>query len=148
MSELHLHLNILFVIVMVIMQNTVTSTKFISTQGDNGHNGAKNNCNPSFENSNSIEEQKFIKTFDLIRLMNEAYALKQFYCIVEKEPCDEVGQRIKATISEEILRDCRRCTSTEKKNIERIIDYVQNNFPQFWDEIKRVYQVKKNNKCI
>lgn len=37
----------------------------------------------------------FITTFDIIRLLDERYAMKQFYCVVNEDTCDSVGLRLK-----------------------------------------------------
>lgn len=88
------------------------------------------------------DKPDFITTFDIIRLLNEKYAMKQFYCVINVDPCDAVGMRLKATIPEEINRDCERCTSTETSNIRRILNYVKKYYPEFWERVEPIY---KNN---
>lgn len=39
----------------------------------------------------------FTTSFDIFKLMNKSYARKQFYCVINKEPCDSVGTRLKGT---------------------------------------------------
>jgi len=36
-----------------------------------------------------------ITTFDIFRLLDEKYAMKQFYCVINEDPCDAVGMRLK-----------------------------------------------------
>lgn len=47
--------------------------------------------------SSSSEESKpdFVTTFDLFRLLNREYAMEQFYCVINRGPCDSVGLRLK-----------------------------------------------------
>nr|ULF48250.1 chemosensory protein 9 [Acyrthosiphon pisum] len=86
------------------------------------------------------DKPDFITTFDLIRLLDEKYAMKQFYCVINEEPCDAVGLRLKATIPEEINRDCERCTATETSNIRRILNYVKKHYPKFWERVEPIYR--------
>lgn len=49
--------------------------------------------------NNAIDlKPEFITTLDIIRLLNEEYAMKQFYCVTNKGPCDSVGMRLKGTM--------------------------------------------------
>lgn len=41
------------------------------------------------------DKPDFITTFDLIRLLDEKYAMKQFYCVINEDQCDSVGLRLK-----------------------------------------------------
>ncbi|XP_022175463.1 uncharacterized protein LOC111037285 [Myzus persicae] len=86
------------------------------------------------------DKPDFITTFDIIRLLDEKYAMKQFYCVINKEPCDATGLRLKATIPEEINNDCERCTATETSNIRRILNYVKKHYPEFWDRVEPIYR--------
>ncbi|CAI6345293.1 unnamed protein product [Macrosiphum euphorbiae] len=86
------------------------------------------------------DKPDFITTFDLIRLLDEKYAMKQFYCVINEDPCDSVGMRLKATIPEEINNDCERCTSTETSNIRRILNYVKKHYPEFWERVEPIYR--------
>ncbi|XP_016661164.1 uncharacterized protein LOC100162203 [Acyrthosiphon pisum] len=88
------------------------------------------------------DKPDFITTFDLIRLLDEKYAMKQFYCVINEDPCDSVGMRLKATIPEEINRDCERCTATETNNIRRILNYVKKHYPKFWERVEPIYRDK------
>nr|WMS58732.1 chemosensory protein gene 1 [Neotoxoptera formosana] len=94
---------------------------------------------------NDDDKPDFITTFDIIRLLDEKYAMKQFYCVINEDPCDAVGMRLKATIPEEINRDCERCTSTETSNIRRILNYVKKHYPEFWERVEPIY---RNNKTV
>lgn len=98
---------------------------------------------PNFWSSSDESKPDFITTFDLFRLLNQDYALKQFYCVTNQEPCDSVGLRLKASIPEAINTDCRRCTLTEMNNIRRIMNFVKNNYPEFWRRIEPIYKKKK-----
>lgn len=41
------------------------------------------------------EKPDFITTFDIIKLFDEKYAMQQFYCVINEDPCDAVGMRLK-----------------------------------------------------
>jgi len=53
---------------------------------------------PSFWSSSDESKPEFITTFDLFRLLNQDYAMKQFYCVINQDPCDSVGLRLKGII--------------------------------------------------
>lgn len=41
------------------------------------------------------EKPDFITTFDILKLLDEEYAMQQFYCVINEDPCDAVGMRLK-----------------------------------------------------
>lgn len=41
------------------------------------------------------EKPDFITTFDILKLFDEKYAMQQFYCVINEDPCDAVGMRLK-----------------------------------------------------
>jgi len=45
--------------------------------------------------SDDDDKPDFVTTFDIIRLLDEKYAMKQFYCVINEDPCDAVGLRLK-----------------------------------------------------
>ncbi|XP_060850275.1 uncharacterized protein LOC132929156 [Rhopalosiphum padi] len=92
------------------------------------------------------DKPEFITTFDILKLLDEKYAMKQFYCVINEDPCDAVGLRLKASIPEEINRDCERCTSTETSNIRRIVNYVKKHYPEFWNRVEPIYKNKMTAK--
>ncbi|XP_025195622.1 uncharacterized protein LOC112594822 [Melanaphis sacchari] len=95
------------------------------------------------DDKNDVENKPdFITTFDILKLLDEKYAMKQFYCVINEDPCDAVGLRLKASIPEEINRDCERCTSTETSNIRRILNYVKKYYPEFWNRVEPIYKNK------
>lgn len=47
------------------------------------------------KNTDDDKKPEFITTFDIIRLLDEQYAMKQFFCVINEDPCDEVGLRLK-----------------------------------------------------
>lgn len=50
-------------------------------------------------NSNQIDDKPdFVTTFDLLKLLDVNYAMKQYYCVVNQDTCDSVGLRLKGTI--------------------------------------------------
>lgn len=53
---------------------------------------------PNFWSSSDESKPDFITTFDLFRLLNQDYAMKQFYCVINQDPCDSVGLRLKGII--------------------------------------------------
>lgn len=49
-------------------------------------------------NTNRIDDKPdFVTTFDLLKLLDVNYAMKQYYCVVNQDPCDSVGLRLKGT---------------------------------------------------
>lgn len=47
-----------------------------------------------------------------------------------------------ASIPEELNRNCERCTTTEKNNIRRILNYVKKHYPKFWSQVEPIYKKK------
>lgn len=41
----------------------------------------------------------FISTFDLVRLLDETYAIQQFHCVINDGVCDSLGLRLKGRCS-------------------------------------------------
>lgn len=38
---------------------------------------------------------EFISTIDIFKLLDKDYAMQEFYCVINKGPCDSVGLRLK-----------------------------------------------------
>lgn len=55
--------------------------------------------------NNDIDSKpEFITTIDIVRLLNQDYAMKQFYCVTNKGPCDPVGMRLKGMMIQLIIK--------------------------------------------
>lgn len=67
-----------------------------------------------FGSSSDDSKPEFITTFDLMRLSNAEYAMKQFHCLLNENPCDSVGLRLKGKIYVECKKknDIKIRTST------------------------------------
>ncbi|KAK9752116.1 Insect pheromone-binding family, A10/OS-D [Popillia japonica] len=54
-------------------------------------------------------------------------------------PCDQVGRRLKSLAPLVLRGACPQCSPGEVKQIQRVLGYVQKNYPREWNKILQQY---------
>ncbi|KAL1506618.1 hypothetical protein ABEB36_005945 [Hypothenemus hampei] len=82
----------------------------------------------------SISDEALEKT-----LTDKRYLQRQLKCAVGEAPCDPVGRRLKSLAPLVLRGSCPQCTEQEKKQIKKVMAYVQVNFPKEWNKMLQTY---------
>nr|QPZ89241.1 chemosensory protein 9 [Dendroctonus adjunctus] len=72
-------------------------------------------------------------------LSDKRYLQRQLKCAVGEAPCDPVGRRLKSLAPLVLRGSCPQCTEQEKKQIKKVLAYVQVNFPKEWNKMLQTY---------
>ncbi|KAL6420999.1 hypothetical protein ACFW04_013555 [Cataglyphis niger] len=69
-----------------------------------------------------------------ISYLADKFIDKELHCLLETGECDGLGKQIKCILP--LLKDnCRRCTSQQKINLQRLIQFLQSRYPTQWRTI-------------
>ncbi|XP_022910126.1 ejaculatory bulb-specific protein 3-like [Onthophagus taurus] len=72
-------------------------------------------------------------------LSNKKYLERQLKCAVGEVPCDAVGRKLKSLAPLVLRGACPQCTPSETRQIQKVLAYVQKNFPKEWNKILQQY---------
>nr|AIX97116.1 chemosensory protein 8 [Rhyzopertha dominica] len=72
-------------------------------------------------------------------LNDKRYLLRQLKCALGEAPCDPVGRRLKSLAPLVLRGSCPQCTPKESKQIQRVLAYVQKNYPKEWNKVLQQY---------
>ncbi|KAK9752117.1 Insect pheromone-binding family, A10/OS-D [Popillia japonica] len=72
-------------------------------------------------------------------LKDTRYLMRQLKCAVGEAPCDQVGRRLKSLAPLVLRGACPQCSPGEVKQIQRVLGYVQKNYPREWNKILQQY---------
>ncbi|CAG9772550.1 unnamed protein product [Ceutorhynchus assimilis] len=72
-------------------------------------------------------------------LSDKRYLQRLLKCAVGEAPCDPVGRRLKSVAPLVLRGTCPDCTESEKKQIKKVLAYVQINFPKEWNKMLQTY---------
>ncbi|ENN78076.1 allergen Tha p 1 [Dendroctonus ponderosae] len=72
-------------------------------------------------------------------LNGNVYVEKQLLCALDRAPCDNLGRQIKDALPEIIGKNCKACDNKQLSNAKRIARFVQNKYPNVWNDLVRKY---------
>jgi hypothetical protein len=73
-------------------------------------------------------------------LNNQVVVSRQIMCVLDKGPCDKLGQQLKASLPEVISRNCKNCTKQQAQNAQKLISFLQSRYPDVWGMLYRKYK--------
>ncbi|GJQ80144.1 hypothetical protein Trydic_g23723 [Trypoxylus dichotomus] len=76
---------------------------------------------------------------DLISCQSTSFVERQLLCALDRAPCDDLGNQIKAILPEIIARRCRNCSPSQITYANSISKYIQQNYPQAWGALLEKY---------
>ncbi|XP_066145227.1 ejaculatory bulb-specific protein 3-like [Euwallacea fornicatus] len=72
-------------------------------------------------------------------LTDKRYLQRQLKCALGEAACDPVGRRLKSLAPLVLRGACPQCSDQEKKQIKKVLAYVQVNFPKEWNKMLQTY---------
>ncbi|XP_072743251.1 ejaculatory bulb-specific protein 3-like [Anoplolepis gracilipes] len=100
----------------------------------------------------AIAEELYSDMFDHINpddiLPNDELRNQYYNCFMDRGPCVTDDQiYFKQHAAEAFATKCRRCTETQKKNVEKIVVWYTENRPEEWQAmvLKLMEDAKKQN---
>ncbi|XP_058797494.1 uncharacterized protein LOC131667803 [Phymastichus coffea] len=71
-------------------------------------------------------------------LQNKDLVDQEIGCLLQRNPCDFIGNYLKRSMSE-ILNGCRRCTAQQATVARILVDFMQTNYPSEYSMIIQMY---------
>ncbi|RZC36640.1 maltase-glucoamylase-like protein, partial [Asbolus verrucosus] len=72
-------------------------------------------------------------------LNDRRYLLRQLKCALGEATCDPVGRRLKSLAPLVLRGSCPQCTVEEMRQIQKVLAFVQKNYPKEWNKILQQY---------
>ncbi|CAD1468150.1 unnamed protein product [Heterotrigona itama] len=76
-------------------------------------------------------------------LMDRSYVLKQIDCVLKIKECDAIGKKIIALLPEAVNNHCRKCTSRQAALANKLMIFMEQNYPNQWRLILQYYKTTK-----
>ncbi|XP_026462035.1 uncharacterized protein LOC113363765 [Ctenocephalides felis] len=78
---------------------------------------------------------------EITRLLgNQQIVGKQIMCVLDKGPCDQLGNQLKAALPEVLTRNCRSCNPQQAANAQKLIRFLQAHYPEVWSILTKKYK--------
>ncbi|XP_067002336.2 allergen Tha p 1 [Anabrus simplex] len=65
---------------------------------------------------------------------------RQIHCVLDKGPCDKLGNSLKSIIKEVLFNNCSKCSPRQATNAKIIVEHIQKNFPSDYNAIVAHYK--------
>ncbi|KAF2882236.1 hypothetical protein ILUMI_23937 [Ignelater luminosus] len=72
-------------------------------------------------------------------LSDRRYLTRQLKCALGEVPCDSVGRRLKSLAPLVLRGSCPQCSPQEMRQVQKVLAYVQKNFPKEWNKMLQLY---------
>nr|XP_050854937.1 uncharacterized protein LOC127065928 [Vespula vulgaris] len=76
---------------------------------------------------------------DMNRLTDKSFVRKQLDCILERRPCDKIGQNMKDLIPIIAYNNCQRCNPLLKQRYAKLRNFMLHHYPNEWNAIIQHY---------
>nr|QKN21119.1 chemosensory protein [Bactrocera correcta] len=65
-------------------------------------------------------------------LSNNRILTNYIKCLMDKGPCTPEGRELKKLLPDALQTDCSKCTDTQRKNSQKVINFLRVNRPGEW----------------
>nr|QJT73563.1 chemosensory protein 4 [Encarsia formosa] len=72
-------------------------------------------------------------------LQNRQLVEREISCVLNRGPCDIIGNVIKSTLPEALNNNCRNCTPQQAQASQQIIAFMRAYYPRESQEILQLY---------
>ncbi|XP_063990948.1 ejaculatory bulb-specific protein 3-like [Diachasmimorpha longicaudata] len=72
-------------------------------------------------------------------LKDKTFVNKEIDCMLNKAPCDIIGQMIKDILPDALNNDCGHCSSIQAKIMRRLMDFMETSHPELNRQIRELY---------
>nr|XP_014097578.1 ejaculatory bulb-specific protein 3 isoform X2 [Bactrocera oleae]XP_014097579.1 ejaculatory bulb-specific protein 3 isoform X2 [Bactrocera oleae]XP_036222533.1 ejaculatory bulb-specific protein 3 isoform X2 [Bactrocera oleae] len=75
-------------------------------------------------------------------LSNNRILTNYIKCLMDKGPCTQEGRELKKLLPDALQTDCSKCTDTQRKNSQKVINFLRVNRPGEWKLLLDKYDSK------
>ncbi|TDG46423.1 hypothetical protein AWZ03_007197 [Drosophila navojoa] len=91
-------------------------------------------------------EKKYTNKFDNVNvdevLTNNRILTAYIKCLMDKGPCTAEGRELKKLLPDALESECSKCTDVQRRNSNKVINYLRINKAKEWDELLDKYDSK------
>ncbi|EDW92640.1 ejaculatory bulb-specific protein 3 [Drosophila yakuba] len=84
----------------------------------------------------AASQQQYTSKFDNVNVdevLNNNRVLNHYLkCLMEKGPCTPEGRELKRLLPDALQSDCSKCTDVQRKNSEKVINYLRTHRAGEW----------------
>ncbi|XP_053965746.1 ejaculatory bulb-specific protein 3 isoform X2 [Anastrepha obliqua] len=75
-------------------------------------------------------------------LSNNRILTNYIKCLMDKGPCTPEGRELKKLLPDALQSECSKCTETQRKNSQKVINFLRANRPGEWKLLLDKYDSK------
>ncbi|XP_037946914.1 ejaculatory bulb-specific protein 3-like [Teleopsis dalmanni] len=94
----------------------------------------------------AAQQRQYTNKFDGVDvdsvLTNNRILNNYIKCLMEKGPCTAEGRELKKLLPDALQTDCSKCTETQKRNSQKVINFLRVNKPGEWKLLLDKYDAK------
>ncbi|XP_067629013.1 ejaculatory bulb-specific protein 3 isoform X2 [Eurosta solidaginis] len=94
----------------------------------------------------AMSQKQYTNKFDNVDvdgvLSNNRILTNYIKCLMEKGPCTPEGRELKKLLPDALQSDCSKCTDTQRKNSQKVINFLRVNRPGEWKLLLDKYDSK------
>ncbi|EDW09278.1 ejaculatory bulb-specific protein 3 [Drosophila mojavensis] len=91
-------------------------------------------------------EKKYTNKFDNVNvdevLSNNRILNAYIKCLMESGPCTAEGRELKKLLPDALESECSKCTDVQRRNSNKVINYLRTNKPREWTMLLDKYDSK------
>ncbi|XP_017865104.1 PREDICTED: ejaculatory bulb-specific protein 3 [Drosophila arizonae] len=91
-------------------------------------------------------EKKYTNKFDNVNvdevLSNNRILNAYIKCLMENGPCTAEGRELKKLLPDALESECSKCTDVQRRNSNKVINYLRTNKPREWTMLLDKYDSK------
>nr|QUP79553.1 chemosensory protein 7 [Monochamus saltuarius] len=72
-------------------------------------------------------------------LRNDRLLKSYFQCLEGTKSCTKDGQELKNILPDALKTKCSQCNETQKQGAEKVIRYLIDNKPEWWQKLEAIY---------
>ncbi|KAL9913355.1 ejaculatory bulb-specific protein 3 [Glossina fuscipes] len=88
-------------------------------------------------------QKSYTNKFDTVDvdsvLSNDRILTNYIRCLMEKGPCTPEGRELKKLLPDALKSECTKCTDVQKKNSQKVINFLRANRPGEWKLLLNKY---------
>nr|QNL15628.1 chemosensory protein [Procecidochares utilis] len=94
----------------------------------------------------AVAQKQYTNKFDTVDvdgvLSNNRILTNYIKCLMDKGPCTPEGRELKKLLPDALQTDCSKCTEPQRKNSQKVINFLRANRPGEWKLLLDKYDSK------
>ncbi|CAB3384149.1 Hypothetical predicted protein [Cloeon dipterum] len=92
-------------------------------------------------NSKQILLASMFENVDMVLKSNRLLA-NYFDCLMDRKPCSSESAELKIILPDALKSECSKCSEKQREGVEKLINYLIDNKPDMWKDLKAKFDPK------